>query len=93
MTEKEKMISGGLFDCSDPELMENKKRARKLTQKFNNTSEDEDLLRKEILRELLGKCGEKEPFLALRALVGLKPVNEARLHGVRRCRIYACKVD
>ena len=59
MTEKEKMISGGLFDCSDPELMENKKRARKLTQKFNNTSEDEELLRKEILKELLGKCGEK----------------------------------
>ena len=58
-TEKEKMLAGEAFKTGDPELMEDKKRARVLAEKYNRSSEDDLLLRKSILKELFGKCGEK----------------------------------
>lgn len=58
-TEKEKMLNGETFKANDPELMENKKHARTLAEKYNHSSEDDLSYRKSLLTELFGKCGEK----------------------------------
>lgn len=58
-TEKEKMLAGEAFDPGDAELLENKKNARTLAEKYNHSSEEDLDLRKSILKELFGKCGEK----------------------------------
>jgi len=58
-SEKEKMLSGEAFKTGDPELMENKKNARILAEKYNHSSENDLDLRKSLLKELFGKCGEK----------------------------------
>ena len=64
-TEREKMTNGEPYFTNDPQLMEDKKNARILCSRLNNSPEDESL-RKEILEELLGGCGErisvKPPF-------------------------------
>ena len=39
MTEKEKMISGKLYNAMDPELVEDRQKAKKLCNKINNTDE------------------------------------------------------
>lgn len=65
-TEKEKMLAGEAFKFGDAELMENKKNARILADKYNNSSEDDLNYRKGILKQLFGKCGKnitiKPPF-------------------------------
>lgn len=58
MTEREKMIKGELYNSFDPELIEMRKEARLLTEKFNKSSIENLEERKEILKELLGSCGE-----------------------------------
>jgi len=58
-SEKQKMLSGLPFLTNDPELMTDKKHARTLAQTYNNSSEDDLALRKEILKKLLGASGEK----------------------------------
>ena len=64
-TEREKMTNGEAFFTNDPQLMEDKKNARILCSRFNDSPEDEPL-RRELLRELLGGCGDriavKPPF-------------------------------
>lgn len=64
-TEREKMTNGEPFFTNDPQLMENKKNARILCSRFNDTPEDESL-RITLLKELLGGCGDgifvKPPF-------------------------------
>ncbi len=57
-TEREKMTNGEPFLTNDPQLMEDKKNARILCSRFNDSPEDETL-RREMLKELLGGCGEK----------------------------------
>ena len=52
MTEREKMLAGELYDPSDPELTALRVRARRLARRYNLTDEDEEGLRREILREL-----------------------------------------
>ena len=59
MTEKEKMLSGLLYDASDKELAEARKNARLLCEEFNKTSVAEGRKRKEIAEKLFGKCGKK----------------------------------
>ena len=59
ISEREKMTAGGFYYGSDPQLMEDKKRARVLAEKFNHSSEDDPERRLEILRELLGSFGNK----------------------------------
>lgn len=59
MTEKEKMIAGLMYDPGDAELVEDRKRARRLTQRFNAMGIDDKLARKDILKELLGFTQEK----------------------------------
>lgn len=58
-TEKEKMIAGALYDASDPELVKDRLRARKLVREYNATTEEELEKRTNILKELLGSCGKK----------------------------------
>ncbi|WP_428897660.1 maltose O-acetyltransferase [Parelusimicrobium proximum] len=57
-TEKEKMLAGEPYNTSDPEIKKDFLRARALMRKYNNTLETDAELRKEILKELLGSCGE-----------------------------------
>ena len=57
-TEREKMTNGESFFTNDPQLMEDKKNARILCSRFNDSPEDESL-RRSILKELLGRCGDK----------------------------------
>ena len=65
-TEKEKMLAGEPFKFGDAELMEDKKNARILAEKYNHSSEDDLNYRKNLLKQLFGRCGEnitiKPPF-------------------------------
>lgn len=54
MTEREKMLGGELYQAMDPELVEMRKRARRLTRFYNQTTEEEDGRRQELLGELFG---------------------------------------
>lgn len=58
MTEREKMLSGLLYDPSDPELSRQRDVARNMAAAFNRTTEEEKLKRQEILKALLGSMGE-----------------------------------
>ena len=58
MTEREKMISGELYDSSDKELEQLRLNARKLARKYNLTDEEQT----RILRELLSET-EELPYL------------------------------
>ena len=57
MTEREKMLSGLLYDPSDPELSRQRDVARNMAAAFNRTTEEEKLKRQEILKALLGSIG------------------------------------
>lgn len=57
-TEKEKMLAGELYHADDPELVQDRLRARRLTRLYNQTKEDESEKRKEIIQELLGEVGK-----------------------------------
>ncbi len=58
MTEKEKMLSGLMYDPRDPELKADAARSRKLTRLYNNTTEEQKNYRTELLKELFGSTGE-----------------------------------
>ena len=53
MTEKEKMLAGKVYDPTDEELAGLRLKAHKLSQRYNNTFEDEEEKRKQILDELI----------------------------------------
>ena len=57
MTEKEKMLSGGLYTVDD-ELRRELVNARRITRRYNATTEDEAVVRKGLLSELFAKMGE-----------------------------------
>lgn len=57
MTEKEKMLSGELYDASDIELSKQRTLARQAADRFNRTDELEVDKRQEILKQLLGSIG------------------------------------
>ncbi|CAH0120779.1 MULTISPECIES: sugar O-acetyltransferase [unclassified Paenibacillus] len=57
-TEKEKMLAGELYYGFDPELTEERQRARRLTRLFNSTVETETEERTRILKELFGSTGD-----------------------------------
>ncbi|WP_456274585.1 maltose acetyltransferase domain-containing protein [Bacillus sp. AK031] len=57
-TEKEKMLAGEMYNPADPQLIEERVNARRLTRLYNNSLEtDED--RPAMLKELLGSTGEQ----------------------------------
>ena len=58
MTERENMLSGLLYDPSDPELSRQRDMARNLATAFNRTTEEEKEIRQKILKQLLGSLGE-----------------------------------
>ena len=65
MTERELMLAGELYLASDAELMEMRRRARRLTRVYNATSEEDSAQRGELLQELFGSLGpgaEIEPL-------------------------------
>ncbi len=58
MTEKEKMLSQGLYSSHDTELKKDAMRSRRLTRLYNSTTEDEREYRLQLLKELFGSTGE-----------------------------------
>ena len=57
--EKALMLAGEPYLASDPGLVEERRKARRLTRLYNATTEDEAGRRREILEELLGTLGER----------------------------------
>ncbi|MBW4506011.1 MAG: sugar O-acetyltransferase [Scytonematopsis contorta HA4267-MV1] len=57
-TEKEKMLAGELYLSTDPQLIAEGKRAYRLLRNYNSTTEEEQQLRYEILKELFAQVGE-----------------------------------
>ena len=53
-TEKEKMLAGELYNPADSHLSDERRNARLLSKKYNDSTDEEVLLRKEILRKLIG---------------------------------------
>ena len=58
-TEKEKMLASEPFKANDQELMENKKHARIVAEKYNHSSEDDLSYRKSLLTKLFGNVVRK----------------------------------
>ena len=58
-TEKEKMLNGELYDATDPQLSEERRRARILFKQLNDSGDDEVALRQRILQQLIGQAGEE----------------------------------
>ncbi|EHJ57272.1 hypothetical protein HMPREF9318_00408 [Streptococcus urinalis FB127-CNA-2] len=55
-TEKEKMLSGELYDCKDPELTEMRRISNQYIYQFNN--EPDKMKRQVLIKEWFGKTGE-----------------------------------
>ena len=58
-TERQKMLEGELYLASDPELTEMRIVAREKCARFNASAPRDVPARREILRGLLGQCGEE----------------------------------
>ena len=58
MTEREKMLSGELYNGADEELAAARRRARLLMRQFNDAPVENDNARRAILRKLFNSCGE-----------------------------------
>lgn len=59
MSEKEKMLSGELYNSSDEELVEELMKAKKLCNKYNKLDCEEIEERNEIIRKLFSKTGKE----------------------------------
>jgi maltose O-acetyltransferase len=57
LSEREKMLSGELYNAQDPELVALRFRARRLMRLFNTSTEAELARRQQLLGEILGKLG------------------------------------
>ena len=64
MTEREKMLSGQLYDPSDRELACLRQRAFQVVERFNRLQKEDAAAQREILQMLLGKMGEHVTFRA-----------------------------
>jgi maltose O-acetyltransferase len=58
VSEWEKMLAGGLYDATDPELVRGRDRARDLCRILNTSRESDREERRRILVELLGRGGD-----------------------------------
>jgi len=58
VTEKEKMVSGGMYDATDPQLTAERRRARDLCKALNESHDSEQELRERIIWELFGTAGD-----------------------------------
>ena len=57
-TEKEKMLSSELYNAADSQLRAERRNARLLFKNYNESTDEQTLLRKEILRDLIGGYGK-----------------------------------
>jgi len=57
-TMKDRMLRGELYLADDPQLDADNARAQRLLERFNRTGHDEQDLRDDLLRDLLGHCGD-----------------------------------
>jgi maltose O-acetyltransferase len=58
VTEKDKMLSGEIYDATDPQLTAERRRARDLCKALNESHDSEQELRERIIRELFGTAGD-----------------------------------
>jgi maltose O-acetyltransferase len=58
ITEKEKMLAGEMYDATDPQLAEERRRARDLCKSLNESHDNEQELRQRIIGELFGRAGD-----------------------------------
>lgn len=58
MSEKEKMLNGCLYDATNKELFEDRKKCKVLCQKYNNLPYENFEERKKLIREILGSVKE-----------------------------------
>ncbi|WP_062514577.1 maltose acetyltransferase domain-containing protein [Halobacillus sp. KGW1] len=58
-SEKEKMIAGEFYDPTDRELLEGRRRSRRLVRRLNDIEEEDEAARAEVLKELFGSTGEQ----------------------------------
>jgi maltose O-acetyltransferase len=58
-SEKEKMISGELYDAGDPQLVADRRRVRLLFKQFNDTTAEQREERLRLVREIIPILGEK----------------------------------
>lgn len=58
-SERQKMLAGEPYVAADPELVAARKRARRLTRLFNQSTEEELAEREALLRELFGSAGAR----------------------------------
>lgn len=56
-SEKEKMLNGEAYMASDPELVRERRNARRLLRQINDSSDADPFTREEFIRELLGSTG------------------------------------
>ncbi len=56
-TEKQKMLLGELYDATDPDLTKERLRTRLLLKELNDSREDDDDKRSDIIRELIPDAG------------------------------------
>ena len=81
MTEREKMLSGELYDPTDKELEQLRVNARKLARKYNSTEEDDQEEQAQILRKLLPAASFAESYYRWHEW---KPPNLQRDFGILR---------
>jgi maltose O-acetyltransferase len=58
-SEKEKMISGELYDPGDPQLIADRRRVRLLFKRFNDTTTEQREERLRLVREIIPNLGKK----------------------------------
>lgn len=58
-TEKEKMLSGELYNALDPQLAAERRKARMLFKALNDSSEDQKEERNQIIKELIPNSGKE----------------------------------
>ncbi len=62
-SQRERMLSGELYDADDPDLVADRRACRRLLDRYNSTGADEDYARQLLLRELLGSLGDGSVIL------------------------------
>jgi len=58
-SEREKMLAGQMYLAADPELVAARRRARRLCRIYNQSTEDDEAARVQVLSELFGQLGPK----------------------------------
>jgi maltose O-acetyltransferase len=57
-SERAKMLAGELYRSTDPELVEERRRAQHLLERYNATNADDAAIRAALLRQLFGAAGD-----------------------------------